>query len=207
MSPVIDRSCDFTIAKLDRVESEPNKSDHGTAKASFNFGDDDPEAVHCLVQFFYLWDYEVASPRSEDVLDRDEPREDIDYSLVPDDNATTLEARQLLLHSKVFTLAHMYEVPRLKELCTEKLLQVAKRQWRSGYLLDAAQEAYTATPSDVLEMRKAIVQKFYEHRELLDEKHVREFLLELSHLTLDIMLHINKPPSPFGSSGHGLFGY
>ncbi|RBR24107.1 uncharacterized protein FIESC28_03106 [Fusarium coffeatum] len=107
MSPVIYRSCEFNTAKLGRVESEPNKSDHGTAKASFSFGDDDPEAVDCLVQFLYLWDYEVASPLSDDVLDRDESREDTDYSPLPDDNVTALEARQLLLHSKVFTLAHM----------------------------------------------------------------------------------------------------
>lgn len=207
MSPVIYRSCEFNTAKLGRIESEPNKSDHGTAKASFSFGDDDPEAVDCLVQFLYLWDYEVASPLSDDVIDRDESREDISYSPVPNDTVTALEARQLLLHSKVFTLAHMYDIPRLKELCVKKLLEVARRQWRSGYLLDAAREAYAATPSTVLDMRKAIVQTFSEHRELLDESHVREFLLEIPHLTLDIMLHINKPPSPFGSSGHGIFGY
>jgi hypothetical protein len=75
MSLVIDRSCDSNTAKLDRAESGSNKSDHGTTKASFNFGDDDPEAVDCLVQFCYLWDYEVASPLSGGDLDRSEPRE------------------------------------------------------------------------------------------------------------------------------------
>jgi hypothetical protein len=112
----------------------------------------------------------------------------------------------LLLHSKVFTLAHTYDVPRLEELCIKKLREVARRQWRSDYLLDAAREAYAATPSDVLEMRKAIVRIFAEHRELLDENRVQEFLLKTPHLTLDIMLYINKSPLSFGSSKHGLFG-
>ncbi|KAG8670756.1 hypothetical protein FPOAC1_003990 [Fusarium poae] len=204
MSPVIDRSCNFNAAKHDRAGLELNKSDHGTAKASFNFGDADPEAVDCLIQFFYMWDYEVNPSPAGDVLDKDKPRGDIDDSPVADDETIALEARRLLLHAKIFTLAHIYDVPRLRDLSVKKLREVAGRQWRSTYLLDAAREAYAATPPDVLEMRKAIVQTFFDNRALLDEYYVREFLLEMPHLTLDIMLHMNNPLSSFGSSGHGL---
>ncbi|KAL5610508.1 hypothetical protein FOBRF1_006625 [Fusarium oxysporum] len=202
MSPVIDRSCEFNSAKLDRVGSDLSESGHGTAKPSFNFGDADPEAVDCLVQFFYLWDYDATPSLSDNVLDQDEPREDMEYSPVADDDAIALEARQMLLHSKIFTLAHIYDIPRLRELCVKKLQAVAEQHWKSGYLLDAAREAYTATPSDVLEMRRAIVKTFFEHRKLLDESRVQAFLIEIPNLTLDILLYMNKPSSPFfGDAG------
>ncbi|EEU33429.1 uncharacterized protein NECHADRAFT_56747, partial [Fusarium vanettenii 77-13-4] len=104
----------------------------------------------------------------------------------------------LILHSKVFTLAHTYDISRLGDLSVEKFQAVARSQWRSRCLLDAAREAYTATPSTVSKMREAIVKTFYEHRELLDEDFVKEFLLEMPHLTLDIMIYMNKPPAVTG---------
>ncbi|EEU33731.1 uncharacterized protein NECHADRAFT_56187, partial [Fusarium vanettenii 77-13-4] len=70
--------------------------------------------------------------------------------------------------------------------------------WRSRCLLDAAWEAYTITLSMVSKMREAIVKTFYEHRELLDEDFVKEFLLEMPYLTLDIMIYMNKPPAVTG---------
>ncbi|KAM5517591.1 hypothetical protein FOXYSP1_20891 [Fusarium oxysporum f. sp. phaseoli] len=68
--------------------------------------------------------------------------------------------------------------------------------------LDAAREAYTATPTDILEMRKAIVEIFYENRALLDESRVQAFLLEIPQLILDIALYMNKPPTSFGDRGY-----
>ncbi|TVY62432.1 hypothetical protein Focb16_v004064 [Fusarium oxysporum f. sp. cubense] len=201
MSPVIDRSCEFNAAKLDRVEPQGNGSDHRTARASFNFGDAEPEAVECLVQFLYLWDYEVVTAISGDAPDQDILREDDDYSPVTD-KATTLEARLLILHAKVFTLAHMYDIPRLRELCIKKFKGVAQQQWKSSYFLDAAREAYTATPTDILEMRKAIVEIFYENRALLDESRVQAFLLGIPQLILDIALYMNKPPTSFSDQGY-----
>ncbi|KAM5519398.1 BTB/POZ domain-containing protein [Fusarium oxysporum f. sp. phaseoli] len=175
MSPVIDRSCEFNAAKLDRVEPQGNGSDHRTARASFNFGDADPEA---------------------DIL-----REDDDYSPVTD-KATTLEARLLILHAKVFTLAHMYDTPRPRAPCIKKSKGAAQQQRKPSYPLDAAREAYTATPTDILEMRKAIVEIFYENRALLDESRVQAFLLEIPQLILDIALYMNKPPTSFGDRGY-----
>jgi hypothetical protein len=69
MSPIIDRSYEFNTAKLERAGPEPNKSDYGTIKASFNFGDADPKAVDCLVQFCYLWDYKAIPSLGGDILD------------------------------------------------------------------------------------------------------------------------------------------
>ncbi|CAI6089417.1 unnamed protein product [Clonostachys chloroleuca] len=112
------------------------------------------------------------------------------------------DGSHLILHSKVFTLAHIYDISRLGDLSVEKFKAVARSQWRSRCLLDAAREAYIATPPAVSKMREAVVKTFYLHRELLDEDFIKEFLLEIPHLTLDIMMYMNKP-SPslgFGSS-------
>ncbi|KAG7403534.1 hypothetical protein Forpi1262_v018749 [Fusarium oxysporum f. sp. raphani] len=202
-SPVIKRSCKFNPAKPDRTGPEPNELRNGTTKASFNFGDADPQAVDCVVQFFYLWDYEARSIMPGRIFDQDGPREDETDDSPSADDATTSEGSLLILHSKVFTLAHIYDIPRLRDLSVEKFQAVARLQWRSNCLLDAAREAYTATPSAVLEMRGAIVKTFYEHRELLDEDYVQGFLLEMPHLTLDILMYMNKPPSPSSFSRSG----
>ncbi|KAG7407664.1 hypothetical protein Forpe1208_v012550 [Fusarium oxysporum f. sp. rapae] len=180
-SPVIKKSCEFNAGK-----------------ASFDFGGADPQAVDCIVQFFYLWDYNLRSLMPECILDQDGPQEDETDASLGADDATTPEAPLLILHAKVFTLAHIYDIPRLRNLSVKKFQAVAQLQWRSTCLLDAAREAYTATPSGVLEMRKAIVQTFYEHRQLLDKDEVKDFLREMHELAFDILMYINNPPSSLG---------
>lgn len=194
-SPVICQACEFNAANLDQAELKLNEFDSGTAKASFHFGDADPQAVDCVVQFFYLWDYNIASPVSNDMAEKGVPH--ADDSPAAEETATS-DSSHLILHSKVFTLAHIYDIPRLGDLSVKKFQAVARSQWRSNCLLDAAREAYTATPSAASKMREAIVKTFYEHRELLDEDYVKEFLLEMPHLTLDILMYVNKPPPTLG---------
>ncbi|CVL09122.1 uncharacterized protein FMAN_14244 [Fusarium mangiferae] len=187
-SPVIKKSCEFNAGK-----------------ALFNFGDADPQAVDCMVQFFYLWDYNPRSLMSKHTVGHDGPQED-KTDISPDaDDETNPDDALLILHSKVFTLAHIYDIPRLRDLSIEKFRAVARLQWRSNCLLDAAREAYTATPSTVLDMRGAIVKTFYEHRELLGEDHVKDFLREVHELTFDILMYMETPPSPPNPrSFHGL---
>ncbi|KAF9772855.1 hypothetical protein IL306_009412 [Fusarium sp. DS 682] len=199
-SPVIKKSCEFNAAKSDRTGPEPTEFGNGITKASFNFGDADPQAVDCMVQFFYLWDYNPRSLMPEHILDHDGPQENETDASSGADDATTPEGPLLILHSKVFTLAHIYDIPRLRDLSVEKFQAVARLQWRSNCLLDAAREAYTATPSAVLEMRRAIVETFYEHRELLDEDQVKDFLREMHELAFDILMYMNNPPSSRGFS-------
>ncbi|KAF4451672.1 hypothetical protein F53441_5351 [Fusarium austroafricanum] len=189
-SPVIKRSCEFNAINQDRAGPRMSKSDNGIAKALFNFGDADPWAVHCMMQFFYSWDYEDTRPVFAGEVDQNVRQEGDLGNCSP----TTDEGQLLILHSKVFTLAHMYDIPRLRELSVDKFEAVARLQWNSHGLLDAAREAYTSTPSDVPEMRGTIVKTFYENRELLDEDYVHEFLLGMPHLTLDLLMYINKHP-------------
>ncbi|KAM0499009.1 hypothetical protein ACHAP8_005713 [Fusarium lateritium] len=172
--------------------------ENGITKASFNFGDVDPQAVDCMVQFFYLWDYNLGSLMPERILDQDGPQEDETDASWGADDATIPKGPLLILHAKIFTLAHIYDIPRLRDLSVEKFEEVARLQWRSNCLLDAAREAYTATPSAVLEMRRAIVRTFYDHRELLDEGQVKVFLREMHELAFDILMYMNNPPPSLG---------
>lgn len=192
-SPVIRRSCQYNTARHHLAETKTAEPGNDTGKALFNFGDADPQAVDCVVQFFYLWDYNIPPPMSSDSAEMGVSH----ANNLPEETATP-DGSHLILHSKVFTLAHTYDISRLGDLSVEKFKAVARSQWRSRCLLDAAREAYTATPSAVSKMREAVVETFYEHRELLDEGYVKEFLLEMPHLTLDIMTYMNKPPPSLG---------
>ncbi|KAG7410393.1 hypothetical protein IWW34DRAFT_381953 [Fusarium oxysporum f. sp. albedinis] len=205
-SPVIKKSFEFNAAKSDRTGPEPTEFGNGITKASFNFGDADPQAVDCMVQFFYLWDYNPRSLMPKHILGQDGPQENETDVASGADDTTTPKGSLLILHSKVFTLAHIYDIPRLRDLSIEKFQEVARLQWRSNCLLDAAREAYTATPSTVLDMRRAIVKTFYEHRELLGEDHVKDFLREVHELTFDILMYMDKPPSPPNPSSFHGFG-
>ncbi|KAH6977800.1 hypothetical protein EDB82DRAFT_502587 [Fusarium venenatum] len=197
-SPVIKKSCEFNAAKSDQTGPELTEFRNGITKASFNFGDVDPQAVDCMVQFFYLWDYNLGSLMPERILDQDGPQEDETDASWGADDATIPKGPLLILHAKIFTLAHIYDIPRLRDLSVEKFEEVARLQWRSNCLLDAAREAYTATPSAVLEMRRAIVRTFYDHRELLDEGQVKVFLREMHELAFDILMYMNNPPPSLG---------
>lgn len=156
------------------------------------------------MQFFYLWDYEVIPPAFGGVVvDQNLMyKEDADDSSSTD-GITDLTGAPLILHSKVFTLAHIYDIPRLRQLSVEKFQADARLQWRTDFLLDAAREAYTATPSEVLEMREAIVDAFHDHPELLDQDHIRTFLLDLPSLTLDILIRMKKPSALSGGYASG----
>uniref|UniRef100_A0A8H7K6Q2 Uncharacterized protein n=1 Tax=Bionectria ochroleuca TaxID=29856 RepID=A0A8H7K6Q2_BIOOC len=75
-------------------------------------------------------------------------------------DVTTSGPSHLVLHSKVFTLAHVYDIADLRKWSIDKFQLVARLQWKSECLLDAAREAYTATPPAVFDMREATVKTF-----------------------------------------------
>lgn len=60
-------------------------------EASFNFGDADPQAVDCMVRFFYFWDYEVIPLMSGGIVNQNlSYKEDADDSSTAD-NLVILE--------------------------------------------------------------------------------------------------------------------
>ncbi|CAG9951836.1 unnamed protein product [Clonostachys rosea f. rosea IK726] len=182
-SPVIRQSCVFNAVKFAHGQSKPNEPGNATMKASFDFGDADPQAVDCMVQFFYKRDYQAIPSICSDKEGEDESSA----------TGTTIpECSLLVLHSKVFTLAHIYDVAGLRKIVVDKFHKLAQLEWRSKCLVEAAREAYNATPPNIPEMREAIVKVLAEHRKLWDEDYIKELLVELSQLTLDILTYMNK---------------
>lgn len=62
------------------------------------------------------------------ILDQDGPQEDETDVSPGAHSATTPEGSLLILHSKFFTLAHIYNIPRLRDLFVEKFQAVAQIQ-------------------------------------------------------------------------------
>ncbi|RSL86666.1 hypothetical protein CEP52_015741, partial [Fusarium oligoseptatum] len=193
-----------TTGLLETSRIKPNNfSNDDTITVSFNFLDDDPQSVDCVVQYFYRSDYEIPRPTpgtddETDVIFK----EDADHSAA-DDAAS--DDSHLVIHVKVFTLAEKYDIPPLKDLSLKKFEAAARLHWKSNRLVEAAQEAYTSTVSDVQEMRKAVIKILYMQRELLDEKHVKDLLLQVPQITFDLLMRFHEMAKP--NSRSSMFRY
>lgn len=181
-SPVIFKSCEHQDAN--RVKSSESSTSTPTNYLTFNFLDDDPLSVDCIVQYFYKLDYNnthsAPSPNAPDL---------------PSDNPTP-NGSDLVLHVKVDALAEKYDIPLLKALSLEKFETEAQQHWRSHYLLDALREAYTSTIEADQGMRTAGMKILFTRRELLDEDNIKELLQQLPQLTYDLLIYLNDMSNP-----------
>lgn len=84
---------------------------------SFNFLDDDPEAVDCIVQYFYTFDYKHR-PRAPD--DAAEAGTALQEQSGPPAETPASDASVMVLHVKVYALAEKYSITPLKALALEK---------------------------------------------------------------------------------------
>ncbi|KAH7112372.1 hypothetical protein EDB81DRAFT_922966 [Dactylonectria macrodidyma] len=189
-SPVIPKSCKHQDANRDK---SGDYSTH-TPTNSFNFLDDDPLSVDCIVQFFYRSDYN--NTRSAPglnaeigVVQKDEAPNSPSDNTGPNDS-------DLVLHVKVYALAEKYDIPLLKALSLRKFEAAALQHWRSPYLLDALREAYVSTIEEDQGMRTAGVKILHTRRELLEEENLRQLLKELPQLTYDQLMYLNEMTKP-----------
>jgi hypothetical protein len=184
--PVIKKAVELNAVKAAQSGSE-------VKKVTFSFGDAYPQAVNCVIQFLYLWDYEATSA---------EPIWLFEQGMSQDENTNILDGPFLTLHCKVFTISHIYNIPGVGKLRIEKFQDVTQRQWKSDSLLDAAREVYSGTPPSIREMREAIVKVFWEHDGLLEKDNVKTVILEMAHLTFDILMYGKRaPPTRLFSQG------
>ncbi|KAH6977665.1 hypothetical protein EDB80DRAFT_593534, partial [Ilyonectria destructans] len=189
-SPVISKSCKHQDANRDK---SGDCSTH-TPTNSFNFLDDDPLSVDCIVQFFYRSDYNIArsapGPNAEiGIIQKDEAPNSLSENNGANDS-------DLVLHVKVYALAEKYDIPVLKALSLGKFKAAALQHWRSPYLLDALRKAYTSTIEEDRGMRTAGVKILHTRRELLEEENVRQLLKELPQLAYDQLMYLNDMTKP-----------
>ncbi|KAF4467548.1 btb poz domain-containing [Fusarium albosuccineum] len=165
-------------------------------RPAYNFYDDDPQAVDCLVQYFYHWDYNVSShtrdARAETGVIY---KEDTDSS--PSDVPLSSD---LISHVRVFALAEKYSIHLLKSLSVAKFEAAAQQYGKTHYFADAAREAYnTALPDDIREIRDSIVKFIYKRQYLIQEDHIKKLMLDKPQLSLNLHLRYSIKPAPLGT--------
>lgn len=93
----------------------------------------------------------------------------------------------LVLHVRVFALAEKYGIPHLKTLSLQKFRSTARKHWGSAYMVDALREAYESTIPAVRGMRDAMVEVLSDYRMLFDKADIDKLLLEIPHLSRDLV--------------------
>lgn len=170
----------------------------------FDFSQDDPKAVDCLVQYFYRQDYQSSSSGPVTEYTRPDKAEGAISSTVLEQSS--IDDSYPIFHVRVYALAEFYNVPALKELALEKFNGVIRDNSHPDRFLDGVEEAYESTIQEDRGLRDAIVNFFYTHSDLLNEERVQEILQKTNSLTYDLLMHWNKNqatlPRNLNLSGH-----
>ncbi|KAF5723799.1 BTB POZ domain-containing protein [Fusarium mundagurra] len=169
-SSVIEKKCQFQDAT-----QGPSCERCGTApEYRFDFLDDDPQSVDCLVQFLYRQDYQDTHISHEDDQEEEDSvakdSEDIELSDDYIDNCYPV------VHVRMYALAEKYDISALKDLALGKFNKAIQQEPPLDRFLDSAEEAYTSTVPEDRGMRDAVVKHFHTHPELLDDERTYETL-------------------------------
>ncbi|RKK65699.1 hypothetical protein BFJ69_g16055 [Fusarium oxysporum] len=151
--------CQSPYIKNGHNEHGSNSTGSGQAFGSrtnstpeFRFWDRDTQAVDCVVQYFYRWDYEILGHARDAKVGTGVMHED-----ATDDTMIPLGS-DLITHVRVFALAEKYGIRPLKSLSVAKFEAAAQHYGKTHYFADAAREAYESdVPDNVREMRDSIV--------------------------------------------------
>lgn len=175
------------LSKFRSTKQDPSCDSCGvTPRHRFDFSQDDPRAVDCLIQYFYRQDYQsgyrglATKDSSPGETEGTIPPPHLDEDSIDDSYPT--------FHVRVYALAEFYEVPALKELALEKFNKVIQDSSRLGRLLDGVEEAYESTIEEDRGLRDAVVDFFYNHSDLVDEKQVRETIQKTKSLSYDLFI-------------------
>jgi hypothetical protein len=192
-SPIIARKF---CSQFQSVKQDPSCDSCGvTPRYCFDFLQDDPHAVDCLIQYFYRQDYQSGyrGPAIEDSVT--EGMEGTTSPFPSDQNS--IDDSYPIFHVRVYVLAEFYNVPTLKELALEKFNRVTQDNSYPDRFLDGVEEAYKSTMEQDRGLRDAIVNFFYAHQDLMDEERVQEILQKTNSLTYELLMHWKKKQARF----------
>jgi hypothetical protein len=103
--------------------------------------------------------------------------------------SSTIDGSELVVYVKVFTLAQKYAIGPLKALSVSKFEVRAQQHGGSNYLAEAAREAYKPNvPDNIREMRDSIVEFLHNRLYILREGPIKQLLLALPQLSLDLYM-------------------
>jgi hypothetical protein len=156
---------------------------------------DDPQAVDCIIQYFYRQDYQSGyrDPATEDSVA--EGMEGTTSPLPLDQNS--IDDSYPIFHVRVYALAEFYNVPALKELALEKFNRVIQGNSHPDRFLDGVEEAYKSTIQEDRGLGDAIVNFFYAHQDLMNRERVQEILQKTNSLTYELLMHWNNNQATF----------
>ncbi|KAK2666270.1 Heterokaryon incompatibility [Fusarium oxysporum f. sp. vasinfectum] len=176
---------------LEDATQGPSCERCGTApEYRFDFLDDDPQSVDCLVQFLYRQDYQDTHISHEDDQEEEDSvakdSEDIELSDDYIDNCYPV------VHVRMYALAEKYDISALKDLALGKFNKAIQQEPPLDRFLDSAEEAYTSTVPEDRGMRDAVVKHFHTHPELLDDERTYETLHRTHSLMYDLLMYLHK---------------
>lgn len=180
-SSVIAKKCQFQ----DDAQGSSGDLCRATPSYSFDFLEDEPLAVDCLVQYFYRQNYQCSSGSSMVDDGHSEEFDGITLALEQD----RIDDSYPILHARVYALAEVYDIPGLKELALKKFNEVINQNEHLDRLLDSIKEAYTSTVPEDRGMRDDIVKFLYTNAKLLDEESVKNVLQDITALPYDLVMY------------------
>jgi hypothetical protein len=184
-SSVIHKKCQFQDAN-----QGPSCDTCGAApKYRFDFLDDDPQSVDCLIQYFYRRDYQ-SDRFGHDDGQRDKTRNENSEEIQDTDNY--VDDSHPVFHVRMYALAEKYNVSALKNLALDKFNQVVQPSVLSDEFLHGVEEAYVSTIPEDRGMRDAIVKHFHTHPTLLDNECTQETFRRIHSLPYDLLMFWHK---------------
>ncbi|RBR24109.1 uncharacterized protein FIESC28_03108 [Fusarium coffeatum] len=184
-SSVIHKKCEFQ----DTNQGSSCDTCGAALKYRFDFLDDNPQSVDCLIQYFYHRDYQSArdghkgeqrdrtsNGNSEEIQDSD------DY----------VDDSYPVFHVRMYALAEKYDVSALKNLAIDKFNQVVQPSVLSDEFLHGVEEAYVSTIPEDRGMRDAIVKHFHTHPKLLEGERTQETFRRIHSLPYDLLMFWHK---------------
>ncbi|OAA56675.1 BTB/POZ fold protein [Niveomyces insectorum RCEF 264] len=164
----------------------------------------DPLAVHCMIRYMYLLDYDVEEQKDGSGFDSDTGCAVHGPAPRASQGAPGAPHHELLLHAKMYVIGDRYQVKGLKELARGKYNTASVDNWNTNAFLAAASEAYEGTPDADRGLRDMVVTALYMHTNVLGDDTLREGLQDNHELLLDLvdlMVHLNrkvKKPQDYG---------
>ncbi|KAF5655031.1 polyketide synthase [Fusarium heterosporum] len=123
------------LSQFQSTKQDPSCDSCGASPGYyFDFLDDDPQAVDCLIQYFYRQDYRGScySPKVKDAESCDAGHE-VSVSLSEQDD---IDDSYPILHVRVYALAELYGILTLKRLALEKFNKTIQENVRIGRQLE-----------------------------------------------------------------------
>ncbi|KAF9760952.1 hypothetical protein IL306_004037 [Fusarium sp. DS 682] len=185
-SSVIAKKCQFQ----DATQGSSSKSCGAAPEYCFDFLDDEPDSVDCLIQYLYRQDYQNTHPGHENnQRDEDNNTENPEEIKLPDDHT---DDSYPVFHVRMYALAEKYDISALKDLALSKFKIVIQQSPPLDQFLDSAEEAYTSTVPEDRGMRNTIVKHIHSYPELLDHENTHKTLGRTHSLTYDLLMYFHE---------------